>query len=80
MLFQFIKKWQSPTNYWPISLLWICGKLFERHLYNEVFDFFITNHLIFRNQSDFKPGESCMNQLLSMAHGIHGLFDKRYEV
>ena len=48
--------------------------------FNEVFDFFITNHLIFRNQSDFKPGESCINQLLSMAHGIHGLFDKRYEV
>ena len=38
---------QSLANYRPISLLPICGKIFERLLYNEMFNFFITNHLLF---------------------------------
>ena len=41
------------------------------------FDFFITNKLIFTNQSDFKP---CINQLLSVIHGIYALLDEGYEV
>ena len=53
MLFQFIKKndKQSLANYHPISLLPICGKIFECLLYNEMFDLFITNHLVSTNQS-----------------------------
>ena len=38
---------QSLANYRPISLLPIFGKIFERLLYNEMFNFFITNHLLF---------------------------------
>ena len=36
-----------------------------------MFDFFITSHLIPTNQSGFIPKESCINQLLSIAHGIY---------
>ena len=28
----------------------------------------------------FKPGDSCINQLLSITHGIHESFDDGYEV
>ena len=42
--------------------------------------FFITNHLISTNQSGFKPGDSCINQLLSITHGIHASLDEGYEV
>ena len=35
-----------------------------------MFDFFITNHLISANQSGFKTGDSCVNQLLSITNGI----------
>ena len=77
-MFQFIKKWQTMSL--PISLLPICGKIFERLLYNEMFSFFITNHLISTNQSGFKPGDSCINQLLSITHGIHASLDEGYEV
>ena len=45
-----------------------------------MFNFFITNHLISTNQSDFKPGDSCINQLLSITHKIYTSFDKGYEV
>ena len=71
---------QSLANYRPISLLPICGKIFERLLYNEMLHFFITNHLISMNQSGFKPGDSCINQLLSITHGIYASLDEGYEV
>ena len=74
---------QSLANYQPISLLLICGQLKRRSkrlLYNGMFDFFITNHLISTNQSEFKPGDSCINQLLSITHGIYASFDECYEV
>ena len=43
-----------------------------------MFDFLITNHLISTNQSGFKPGEYCINQLLSITQGIYASFDKGY--
>ena len=33
-----------------------------------------------KSDSCFKPGDSCINQLLSITHGIYALFDKGYEV
>ena len=47
---------------------------------NKMFGFFITNHLISTNQSGFKPGDSCINQLLSITNGIYVPVDERYEV
>ena len=32
------------------------------------------------NQSGFKPGDSCINQLLSITHNIYKSFDDGYEV
>ena len=66
--------------HWPISFFPICGKAFERVLYNEMFDFFLTNHLISTNQAGFKPRDSCINQLLLITHGIYVSFDEGYKV
>ena len=63
-----------------MSLLPICGKIFERLIYNSLFEFFIANELISSNQSGFKPGDSCINQLLSITHKIYKSFDDGYEV
>ena len=64
---------QNLKNYRPVSLLPICGKYFERltfkRLIYEMFSFFLTNSLLAPNQSGFKPGDSCINQLLSITHG-----------
>ena len=71
---------QLLKNYRPISLLPICGKVLERLLYNSMFEFFIQNDLITPNQSDFKIGDSCINQLISITHEIYKSFDDGYEV
>ena len=63
-------------NYRPISLLPICGKIFEHYIYNKLFHFFQENNLISPNQSGFKPGDS----LLAITHEIYKSFDDGYEV
>ena len=49
---------QLLKTYRPISLLPITGKMFERLLYNQMFEFFLKNDLISQNQSGFTPGDS----------------------
>ena len=71
---------QFLKNYRPVSLLPICGKVFERLIYNSLFEYFIENDLISPNQSGFKPGESCTNQLISIVHEIYQSFDDGSEV
>ena len=45
-----------------------------------MFEFFIENELISSNQSGFKPGDSCINQLLAITHEIYKSFDDGFEV
>lgn len=54
--------------------------LFEKIIYDQMFRFFIENELVSSNQSDFKPGDSGINQLLSIIHEIYQLFDKCYQI
>ena len=54
--------------------------MFERLIYNELFNFFTDNKLIFPNQSGFGLGEYCVNQLLAITHEIYKLFDDGLEV
>ena len=71
---------QILKNYRPISLLPVCGKIFEKLIFNKMFKFFIEKDLISPNQSGFKPGDSCINQILSITHEIYRSFDCGYEV
>ena len=45
-----------------------------------MFGFFLDKGLISANHSGFKPGDSCINQLLSITHNIYNSFDDGYEV
>ena len=71
---------QNIKNCRPVSLLPICGKIFERLTFNKMFKFFTSNNLISPKQSGFKPGDSCINQLLSITHEIYKSFDDELEV
>ena len=56
---------QILKYYRPVSLLSITGEILERLLYDQMFEFFTENNLISDSHSGFKPGDSCINQLLS---------------
>ena len=69
---------QNIKNYRPVSLLPICGKIFKRLIFNDIFKFISNNHAAL-NQLGFKPGNSCINQLLSITQEIYK-FDDELEV
>ena len=45
-----------------------------------MFSFFLANNLLAPNQSGFKPGDSCINQLLSITHEIYSSLNDGFEV
>ena len=54
----------------------ICGKIFERIIFNPIFEYLEKNSLLCPNQSGFCPFDSCENQLLSIVHDIYANFDQ----
>ena len=46
---------QLLQNYRPASLLPISGKVFEKMLYNNIFEYLQENNLLCENQSGFQP-------------------------
>ena len=66
---------QSTDNYRPISLLPICGNIFEKIIFNNLYSYLNANNLITKNQSGFRPGDSTTNQLLFLVDEIHQAFN-----
>ena len=62
-------------NYKPTSLLPIFGKIFEREIFKDLFNYFHKNELFTKCQSGFLPRDSCIVQLLSIVHEINSSFD-----
>ena len=71
---------QCRKKYRPVSILPVCGKVFEQLLFNNMFSFFPENDLKSPKQSRFRPGDSCTNQLLSSTYEILSVFDDSHEV
>ncbi len=63
------------TNYRPISLLPIFGKMLEKLIFDTLYEHLTSNNLLNPNQSGFRPGDSTINQLLSIVHTIFEAFD-----
>ena len=66
---------QLAKNYRPISLLPICGKIFEKIVFGQLYSYLSGNGLLTKNQSGFRPGDSTTNQLLYLVNEIHEAFD-----
>ena len=67
---------QLKSNYRPISLLPLCGKIFEKIIFDQVYAFLDKNKLISTKQSGFRPGDSCIYQLISITSDIYRNFEK----
>ena len=62
-------------NYRPISLLPVFSKVFERIIFNSLFNYLFENKLFTECQSGFLLGDSCISQLLSITHEIYKSFN-----
>ena len=51
-------------------MLSICGKIFEKLIFDVMYKYFNDNKLLTPNQSGFRQGDSTVNQLLYVAHEI----------
>ena len=54
--------------------------MFERVIYNSLFNYFQSNRLFTPSQSGFLPGDSCIAQILSIIHEIQTTFDENLTV
>ena len=66
---------QILSNYRLVSLLPICSNIFEKLIFNELFNFFENKNLLSKDQSGFYPDDSCICQLLAITHDIFSSFD-----
>ena len=55
---------QILSNYRPVSLLPISSKLFEKIIFDTIFQHLTANKLLNPNQSGFMPGDFCIRQLI----------------
>ena len=67
---------QLKKNYKPISLLLICGKMFEKLIFDAIYEYLCENQLLTPSQSGFRLGDSTVNQLLSITHKIYSAFEE----
>ena len=63
------------TNYRPISLLPIFGKVLEKLIFDSLYSHLTSENFLNPNQSGFRPCDSTINQLLSITHTIFEAFD-----
>ena len=63
---------QCVNNYRPVSLLHICSKIFEKVIFDSIFNFMIQSNLLNSCQSGFRPNDSC---IISITHNHYRAFD-----
>ena len=54
------------TNYRPVSVLPVVGKIIERHVHNSFYEYLNENNLINKRQSGFREKHSCETALHSI--------------
>ena len=73
-------KKNDPNNYRPITLLSTISKVFERIIYNSIYDHIISNNLVYDKQSGFLPGHSTTDQILAITSYIFSKFEMNRDV
>ena len=63
------------SNYRHVPLLLICSEMFKKSIFHCIFHFLDGNCLLSINKSGFRPGDSCIHQLVAFTHNIFIVFD-----
>lgn len=61
---------QLVNNYRSVSLLCACFKVFEKLIFDTIFEIMIGINLLSTTQSGFKRSNSCVTQLILITHSI----------
>ena len=80
MSYLYTKKVQTAYISACLYFFPTCSKVFERLIYDTMFSHLLTNNLLSENESDLKPGASCINQILAIRYKIYSSFYENYEV
>ena len=67
-----------PSNYRPISLLPTISKIFERVIYNQLYDHFIKNNLLSEQQYGFRANHSTELAAIRLVDHINHEMDKNH--
>ena len=62
-------------NYRPISILPAFSKIFERAVYNRIFQFLVDNDILFKHQFGFRPGHSTSHALINFLNKVANAVD-----
>ena len=62
---------QIKKNYRPIKLLPVCGKIFEKVIFDAIYTHFSDNQLLTPKQWGFRSGDSTINQLIYITQHLH---------
>ena len=66
---------QKCENYRPISILPIISKIFERSVFNQLYNFLNENSLLSKYQFGFRPKNSTLSALIQMCDAWHASMD-----
>ena len=66
---------QIKSNYRPISLLPVCGKILLKIVFDVLYSFININSLISKDQPGFRPSDSTINQIISITSSIFESFE-----
>lgn len=67
----------DPANYRPVSLSSPVGKVMERVVFKNMYNYVKDNSLLYKYQSGFIPGHSTTFQLIDIYHHICQTFDNK---
>ena len=65
----------GPSNYRPICLLCSIGKLLERLVFKDIYNYLHENNILYKYQAGFVPNHSTTFQLIDIYHQICRTFD-----
>ena len=77
-----VHKFESKTlysNYRPISILPLFSKVFERLMFNRIYNFVIKHEIIYKNQFGFQNGKSTEHAILDLYTNLLQAIEKHHK-
>ena len=71
---------QIKENYRPISLLSCISKVFEKIVFNQLYQYCTDNDILSDSNSGFRPNDSAINRLLHITDNIYKGLNEHNEI